>query len=118
MTNIMKEQIAHIVWNSWVNAKTSEDTAQAIIDALPGMVPPLVWSKPFPPGEHGSRYDHSYAHLEYNTLFIEWKSWKDYASYDCTTPWGHVSENSLEAAQTTVGELYVAQLMKALGVKT
>jgi len=67
-----------------------------------------------------SYYDHVETTTPFGVIRIEWKSWKEYDSYDCTLPWTssdgsmvHVSENSLEYAKIRVEEEF-AKLVSRL----
>lgn len=65
----------------------------------------LNWSPHYPPDGDFSFYDHVFAETPLGMIKIEWKSWKDHDSYDCTLPWGkHVSEDSFEYAKIRVEE--------------
>lgn len=71
----------------------------------------MEWSEPREPDAVNSFYDHVEAITALGPILIEWKSWKDYGSYDCVLPWngpdGHlvcVNESSLEYAKIRVEE--------------
>ena len=43
----------------------------------------IIWSEPQKPNSD-CRYDHVYWESKiFGKVYIEWKSWKDYPSYDC-----------------------------------
>jgi len=46
----------------------------------------LIWSEERMPCPR-CRYNHVVAETPFGPLYIEWKGWKDYPSYDCSFYW-------------------------------
>ncbi|CAH9013247.1 conserved hypothetical protein [Vibrio phage 495E54-1] len=80
----------------------------------------MKWSEELPPNEK-CRYNH----VVYNCpilgdIFIEWKGWKEYDSYDCYVMTSqfeiviNVSESSLDEAKVSVEKQLREKLKEAL----
>ena len=78
---------------------------------------PLDWSDPSPPDTYCS-YDYCKAETPFGTLQIEWKSWKDYPSYDvdCFGHWGG-SFARLNEAKAAALNWYSTRIEAALAAR-
>ena len=64
---------------------------------------PLEWSEPRPPNSE-CPYDHVVAPLAGRQIYIEWKGWKDYPSYEVALPEGTPAVGREHSRHSSLGE--------------
>lgn len=77
----------------------------------------INWSEPRKPDGVNNYYDY----VEFNCpvfgkFKIEWKSWKEYDTYDCWEEFIEVSANTLEEAKVEFSKQYIAAAKKMLNI--
>lgn len=103
MSDAMREKIVEIIFDKQIRGvRNLPIIADAIIAALPGMVPPLMWQR------NGFHYagGHGYVVRKFNKR------------YTLTVRNSHGREfDDLDAAKTAAQAHHVEQIMYALGIK-